>query len=147
VDASLLAPASVDDLADTMTQLHGAGCAAHKAMLEVVAAFDERFLWRDDGATVRRVPASGVNRSGLALSATGAGGATSDSSATWSPSVGIITAWSTRGGWSLAGHPDRRLSVFRPDGSAVRPGPEALRPEVRARLVDPLVGTGPDPPS
>jgi hypothetical protein len=51
MDASLLATAPVDDLADTMTQLHGAACAMHKTMLEVIAAFNERCLWRGDGAT------------------------------------------------------------------------------------------------
>jgi hypothetical protein len=50
------------------------------------------------------------------------------------------------GGWTLAGHPDRRLTFLRPDGSVFRPGSEALRPEVRARLVGPVLATGPDPP-
>jgi hypothetical protein len=50
------------------------------------------------------------------------------------------------GGWRVAGHPDRRLTFLRPDGSALRPGPQTLRPEVRARLVDPVLATGPDPP-
>jgi hypothetical protein len=50
------------------------------------------------------------------------------------------------GGWTLTGHPDRRLTFLRPDGSAWRPGPEPLRPEVRARLVDPVRAAGPDPP-
>lgn len=50
------------------------------------------------------------------------------------------------GGWRLAGHPDRRLTFLRPDRRAFRPGPEPLRPEVRAGLVDPLLPAGPDPP-
>jgi len=50
------------------------------------------------------------------------------------------------GGWRLAGHPGRQLTFLRADGSAFRPGPEPLRPEVRARLVDPVLPTGPDPP-
>jgi len=51
MDASLLATTAAGDLADTMTQLHGAGCAVHKALLEIIAAFDERRLWQADGAT------------------------------------------------------------------------------------------------
>jgi hypothetical protein len=46
----------------------------------------------------------------------------------------------------VAGHPGRRLTFLRPEGSAFRPGPQALRPEGRARLVDPVLATGPDPP-
>jgi hypothetical protein len=49
------------------------------------------------------------------------------------------------GGWRVAGHPDRRLTFLRPDGTPFRPGPDPLRPEVRARLVDPVLA-GPDPP-
>ncbi|MBN2114648.1 MAG: DUF222 domain-containing protein, partial [Acidimicrobiia bacterium] len=50
------------------------------------------------------------------------------------------------GGWRLVGHPERQLTFLRPDGTAFRPGPEPLRPEVRARLVDPVLSSGPDPP-
>jgi hypothetical protein len=49
-------------------------------------------------------------------------------------------------GWRLVGHPDRQLTFLRPDGQTFRPGPEPLRSEVRARLVDPVLPTGPDPP-
>jgi len=51
MDASLLASAPIDDLTEAVAQLHAAGCAIRKAMLEVVAAFDNRRLWVDDGAT------------------------------------------------------------------------------------------------
>ena len=47
----------------------------------------------------------------------------------------------------MASHPDRQLTFLRPDGRAFRPGPEPLRPEVRARLVDPLLLAGPDQPT
>jgi hypothetical protein len=50
------------------------------------------------------------------------------------------------GGWTVAGHPSRRLTFLRPDGSAFRAGPEPLQPEVRARLVDPVLASGLDPP-
>jgi hypothetical protein len=50
------------------------------------------------------------------------------------------------GDWRLVGHPDRHLTFLRPDGRAFRPGPEALHPRVRARLVDPVLPAGPDPP-
>jgi len=50
------------------------------------------------------------------------------------------------GGWRLVGHPDRQVAFLRPDGQAFRPGPRPLRPEVRARLVDPVLPAGPDPP-
>jgi hypothetical protein len=51
MDTCLLASAPLDDLTEAVAQLHAAGCAIRKAMLEVVAAFDNRRLWADDGAT------------------------------------------------------------------------------------------------
>ena len=51
MDASALASAPIDDLTETIAQLHAAGCAIHKALLEVVAVCDGRRLWEEDGAT------------------------------------------------------------------------------------------------
>jgi hypothetical protein len=50
------------------------------------------------------------------------------------------------GGWGLVGHPGRHLTFLRPDGRPFRPGPEPLQPRVRARLAEPLLPSGPDPP-
>lgn len=51
MDAVLLSSAPVDDLAEAIGQLHAAGCAVHKALLELVAAFDRRRFWEVDGST------------------------------------------------------------------------------------------------
>jgi len=50
------------------------------------------------------------------------------------------------GGWRIAGHPDCALTFLRPDGTLPRFGAHPLRPEVRRRIIDPLIPVGPDPP-
>jgi hypothetical protein len=50
MDRDALARCSVADLADTIGQLHGIACAAHRHLLSMVAELDRREAYRDDGA-------------------------------------------------------------------------------------------------
>lgn len=50
------------------------------------------------------------------------------------------------GGWRIAGHPGCTLTFLRPDGTPPRFRPRPLQPEVRRRLVDPVIPIGPGPP-
>ncbi len=51
METAELAQCSVDDLAESIGQMHAAAMAAQAAMLELIAAYDARGAWRDDGAT------------------------------------------------------------------------------------------------
>lgn len=53
-DASVLAFAPIDDLTEAVAQLHAAGCAIPKALLEMVSTFDEQCLWPAGFATATR---------------------------------------------------------------------------------------------
>jgi Domain of unknown function (DUF222)/HNH endonuclease len=50
MDRDALASCSVENLTDTVGQLHGIACAAHRHLLTVVAELDRREAFRDDGA-------------------------------------------------------------------------------------------------
>jgi Domain of unknown function (DUF222) len=50
MDREELADCTEADLTDTVGQLHGISCAAHRHLLTVVAELDERTAYREDGA-------------------------------------------------------------------------------------------------
>jgi hypothetical protein len=51
MDREALAECGVDELAEAIVQMHAAEMAVRAALCELVAAFDDRQGWRDDGAT------------------------------------------------------------------------------------------------
>jgi hypothetical protein len=51
MDREALAECGVDDLAEAIVQVHAAEMAVRAALCELVAAFDDRQGWRDEGAT------------------------------------------------------------------------------------------------
>jgi hypothetical protein len=51
MDQEKLEECSAAELTDVVGQLHAAGCAIHRALLDVVVAVDCRGVWKDDGAS------------------------------------------------------------------------------------------------
>ncbi len=51
MDREALAECGVDELAEAIVQMHAAEMAVRATLCELVAAFDGRAGWREDGAT------------------------------------------------------------------------------------------------
>ena len=51
MDREALAECGVDELAEAIVQVHAAEMAVRATLCELVAAFDSRGGWREDGAT------------------------------------------------------------------------------------------------
>ena len=64
MDQGQLDRCSAAELSDGIGQLHAAGAAVHRSLLEFVVAADRREIWRDDG--VGSMAAWLVARCGLA---------------------------------------------------------------------------------